>query len=126
MQQFLDSSPSDRISIVVDHREDKFFDDLFKSSGAYVDRRALDVGDFLCSARLVVERKTRADFESSVIDGRLFSQLPNLVSNYERVVIIVEGTKDDERCRVIVVFCITDCGFYLYIVLLNVLMGLTR
>jgi len=97
LQQFLDSAPPDRITIVVDHREDESFDDMFQSQGVHVDRRALDVGDFLCSARLVVERKTRSDFEQSVIDGRLFSQLPNLVSNYERAVVIVEGTKDDGR-----------------------------
>lgn len=65
--------------------------------GADVDRRALEIGDFLCSARLAVERKTRSDFEASVIDGRLFSQLPNLVLNYERVAIIIEGVSDEER-----------------------------
>jgi Fanconi anemia group M protein len=97
LQQFLDSFQSDKVNIVVDHREDEQFDLYFQEMGAYVNRRALDVGDFLCSARLVVERKTRSDFEQSVIDGRLFSQLPNLISNYERVVIIVEGVIDEER-----------------------------
>ena len=70
---------------------------MLEKMGAEVDRRVLDVGDFLCSARLAVERKTRADFEQSVIDGRLFSQLPNLVANYGRVVVVVEGVSDDER-----------------------------
>jgi Fanconi anemia group M protein len=99
LQQFLDSFESNRVSIIVDHREDEKFDLFFKDMGAYVDRRVLDVGDFLCSARLVIERKTRSDFEQSVIDGRLFSQLPNLVSNYERIVVIVEGVNDEERLR---------------------------
>ena len=97
MQQFLESPKSSRIRIAVDHREDEAFDTMLRSMGAEVDRRVLLVGDFLCSARLAVERKTRSDFEQSVIDGRLFSQLPNLVSNYDRVVIIVEGTVNDER-----------------------------
>jgi Fanconi anemia group M protein len=57
----------------------------------------LAVGDFLCSARLAIERKTRADFEQSVIDGRLFAQLPNLVANYGRAVVVVEGVADEER-----------------------------
>lgn len=99
MQQFLDSPESGKATIAVDHREDPVFDEILKGLGAHVERRALDVGDFLCSARLVVERKTRADFEQSVIDGRLFSQLPNLVSNYERVVVIVEGAKDEGRLQ---------------------------
>jgi Fanconi anemia group M protein len=97
MQQFLETEPNGRIRIAVDHREDELFDILFKRWDSEVDRRILEVGDFLCSSRLIAERKTRSDFESSIIDGRLFTQLPNLVANYERVVIIVEGTVDDSR-----------------------------
>ncbi|MDD5339804.1 MAG: ERCC4 domain-containing protein [Candidatus ainarchaeum sp.] len=97
MQQFLEKPPDGKVRIAVDHREDAHFDELFKSLGADVERRALSVGDFLCSARLAIERKTRSDFEQSVVDGRLFSQLPNLISNYERVVIIVEGTSGEGR-----------------------------
>lgn len=97
MQQFLESGQGGRIRIAVDHREDPLFDSIFKELGAEVDRRVLHVGDFLCSAHLAVERKTRSDFEQSIIDGRLFQQLPNLVSNYERVVVVVEGTADGER-----------------------------
>jgi Fanconi anemia group M protein len=97
MQQFLDPPDADHVTIAIDHREDELFDELLKEMGARVERRVLQVGDFLCSSRLAVERKTRADFEQSVIDGRLFSQLPNLVSNYERVVVVVEGVTDEER-----------------------------
>ncbi|MDD5172468.1 MAG: ERCC4 domain-containing protein [Candidatus ainarchaeum sp.] len=97
MQQFLGAPSDARVRVAVDHREDEIFDDLFKGMGAEVDRRLLDVGDFLCSSRLVIERKTRADFEQSIIDGRLFSQLQNLVSNYERAVVVVEGVTDVER-----------------------------
>ncbi|MBI5047022.1 hypothetical protein HZC07_04820 [Candidatus Micrarchaeota archaeon] len=93
----LDSSTSDKVQIAVDEREDELFDDFFISYGAKVDRRMLSVGDFICSARLAVERKTRADFEQSIIDGRLFQQLPHLIENYERVVVIVEGVTDSER-----------------------------
>jgi Fanconi anemia group M protein len=97
MQQFLEVATSDKVRIAVDHREDEIFDSFFKKWGAEVDRRVLDVGDFLCSFRVAVERKTRSDFESSIIDGRLFIQMPNLLKNYERVIIIVEGTSPDER-----------------------------
>ena len=97
MQQFLEPPKSDHLTIAVDHREDERFDRIFKEMGAHVERKVLQVGDFLCSARLVIERKTRPDFEQSVIDGRLFSQLPNLVSNYDRVVVVVEGFTEEER-----------------------------
>lgn len=97
MQQFLDSQAGGRVRVAVDHREDESFDGMLSSLGADIDRRVLAVGDFLCSARLAVERKTRQDFEQSVIDGRLFSQLPDLVANYERVVVVVEGVSDGGR-----------------------------
>jgi len=97
MQQFLVAQQEGRVVIAIDHREDEAFDAMLASFGASVERRNLDVGDFICSARLAVERKTRPDFESSVIDGRLFSQLPNLVANYPRAVVIVEGTSDEGR-----------------------------
>jgi ERCC4-type nuclease len=97
VQQFLEKSPDGKVRIAVDHREDAHFDELLKALGADVERRVLSVGDFLCSARLAIERKTRADFEQSVIDGRLFSQLPNLLANYERVVVVVEGSGDEGR-----------------------------
>ena len=83
----------------MDHREDERIDGMLRAFGARVDRRALDVGDFVCSARLVIERKTRADFESSIIDGRLFSQLPNMVSNYGRAVVLVEGESEGARIQ---------------------------
>ncbi len=91
MQQFLDTADSDSLRIIIDYRESKRFDDAFISLGAKVVRMSLDVGDFLCSARLVVERKERSDFEASIMDGRLFRQLENLKLNYERVVLLVEG-----------------------------------
>ncbi|MFA5077496.1 MAG: ERCC4 domain-containing protein [Candidatus Micrarchaeia archaeon] len=81
--------------ILVDTRE-RGFPDLFRALGAEVEEKMLEVGDFLCSEKTAVERKTRADFESSVLDGRLFRQLPNLCTNFENVVIIVEGERLEE------------------------------
>jgi Fanconi anemia group M protein len=77
--------------IVIDQREDHQFDDLLSSYNANIERKQLEVGDFLCSVRLVIERKTRSDFEQSIIDGRLFNQLKNLTDNFPRVAIVVEG-----------------------------------
>lgn len=99
MQQFLDPEKTDKVQIAVDHREDEDFDSILEEMGSLVKRTVLPVGDFICSARLAIERKTRSDFEQSIIDGRLFSQLPDLISNYERVVIIVEGEEEEGRIK---------------------------
>ena len=82
-----------RALIAVDTREDSIFQELLESHGAEVQISPLPVGDFICSDRTVIERKTRSDFESSVIDGRLFDQLSRLSSSYSRVILVVEGTE---------------------------------
>lgn len=80
-------------TIAVDSREENFFPQALKAMGAEVQVSSLPVGDFICSDRVVVERKTRSDFESSVMDGRLFDQLSRLCESYSRVILVVEGSE---------------------------------
>jgi Fanconi anemia group M protein len=82
----------------VDARE-RDFEELFLGMGAEVEERTLPVADFVCSDRVAVERKTRMDFEKSVVDGRLFEQLKRLGESYQRVVLVVEGEKGGEMLR---------------------------
>lgn len=81
--------------IIVDKRE-RTFPHLLSELGADMEEKMLEVGDFLCSEKTVIERKTRSDFETSVLDQRLFHQLSNLCSNFENVIIIVEGERQEE------------------------------
>ena len=83
--------------IIMDDRENKTLAEELIGLGANVVVKRLDVGDFILSERVIAERKTRADFESSIIDGRLFAQLKNLSENYPRVAIIVEGEVTEGR-----------------------------
>lgn len=84
-----------KAKIIVDKRE-RGFPELFLELGAEVEEKLLELGDFLCSEKTAVERKTRADFESSVLDMRLFHQLDNLRRNFENVIVIVEGERTGE------------------------------
>jgi Fanconi anemia group M protein len=59
--------------------------------GVLVKSETLQVGDFILSDRVVVERKEVDDFASSIIDGRLFQQAVNLKNAYPKPIIIVEG-----------------------------------
>jgi len=59
--------------------------------GVRVTPQSLPVGDYVISDRVVVERKTSADFASSLFDGRLFEQAGRLKEAYERPIVIVEG-----------------------------------
>ncbi|MFW9814245.1 MAG: ERCC4 domain-containing protein, partial [Candidatus Thorarchaeota archaeon] len=51
----------------------------------------LEIGDYVASEEVAIERKESNDFIQSLIDGRLFSQLSALRSAYRRPVLIIEG-----------------------------------
>ncbi len=51
----------------------------------------LSIGDYVVNPEIAAERKSIADFVSSVYDGRLFSQASSLASAYRKPYIIVEG-----------------------------------
>ncbi len=59
--------------------------------GAIVKPVRLLVGDFILSERVCVERKTAADFESSIIDGRLFNQAGELKNHFESPLVALVG-----------------------------------
>jgi len=50
----------------------------------------LSVGDYLLSDDVIIERKTISDLETSIIDGRIFSQLQNLLQ-VKKPGLIIEG-----------------------------------
>jgi ERCC4-related helicase/ERCC4-type nuclease len=58
--------------------------------GAALEARQLDVGDFVLSDRVVVERKGCADFVDSLVDGRLFDQL-KAIKAYPVPIVVLEG-----------------------------------
>jgi Fanconi anemia group M protein len=79
-------------TIIADTRE--FNSDVVRElsrKGIVVDSIQLDVGDYVLSERLAVERKEAGDFLSSLMDGRLFSQLKMLKSAYINPILVLEG-----------------------------------
>ena len=82
----------DQIVIYVDSREQNpAIANKLSSLGCDVRVKMLDVGDYVLSDAVVVERKTLSDFLQSIIDGRLFEQLVNMKTNYEKPLLLVEG-----------------------------------
>ena len=88
--------PSKEIKIVCDHRENasSVLSELSflstKDLKVNLLREQLSVGDYQISDDIVIERKTLADLETSIIDGRIFSQLQDL-SAIKRSSLIIEG-----------------------------------
>lgn len=68
--------------------------DLARASGDFdVRLEQLEVGDYLVDGGVLVERKTYADFATSLVDGRLFSQAAALARSPHRPVLLLEGPK---------------------------------
>lgn len=81
---------SSKITIISDYREKKV-NKLLEKLGAKINKMNLEIGDFIPSQRICIERKTHSDFISSIIDGRIFEQAKLLKENFEKPVIIIEG-----------------------------------
>ncbi|MCC7570968.1 hypothetical protein KO465_06530 [Candidatus Micrarchaeota archaeon] len=87
------------INIIADHREPKKILEKLEAIGSDVIIKQLELGDYLTSEKTVIERKTRQDFEQSIMNQRLFRQMSNLKENFENVIIIVEGTEPYLRLK---------------------------
>jgi ERCC4-related helicase/ERCC4-type nuclease len=81
--------------IVVDQREldSAIARDLSTREGIETRLETLAVGDYICSDRVVVERKTVEDFLSTLTgsDRSLFEQVGDAARHYSRPVVIIEG-----------------------------------
>ncbi|WP_440946335.1 DEAD/DEAH box helicase [Methanosarcina sp. T3] len=89
-----EENASESLRIVIDHRETKSgVAKTLDRLGMELSFAALEVGDYVVSDRLAVERKRTDDFTSSLIDGKrnLFAQLSDLARVYEKPVLIIEG-----------------------------------
>ena len=53
----------------------------------------LPIGDYFINGGVVVERKTYADFATSLVDGRVFPQAAALARSPHRPVVLLEGPK---------------------------------
>jgi Fanconi anemia group M protein len=84
--------PENKVLIIADYRENNnLVIDRLKDVGALVRTLPLKVGDFICSDRVCIERKSGNDFASSLIDGRLFEQAIEMKENFSKPIFLVEG-----------------------------------
>jgi Fanconi anemia group M protein len=86
------STFEEQITISVDHREyrSSVVQSLLKKN-VRIQPEQLDVGDYVVSSRIGIERKQVDDFLNSLVSGKLFSQLHKLRDAYPRPFLIIEG-----------------------------------
>lgn len=83
------------LKIVCDYREKG--NAVIKSlmdMGVKIDLKSLESSDYILSERVGVEYKTQKDFVDSIVDGRLLRQLKLLKDNFEKPIVVVEGSDD--------------------------------
>ncbi|TXT56611.1 MAG: ATP-dependent RNA helicase DeaD [Candidatus Thorarchaeota archaeon] len=86
------SKREDKITVIVDSRElSTGVARELARLGVVMKGESLEIGDYIVSEDVAIERKESNDFIQSMIDGRLFPQLSNLRSAYRRPVLIIEG-----------------------------------
>lgn len=86
------------IEIYVDHREIKSgIPSALEELGAEVIIKTLEIGDYHVSDDVIIERKTTSDFLHSIIDepGHLYGQLADMMRDYDRSILIIEGSQID-------------------------------
>jgi Fanconi anemia group M protein len=77
-------------TIIVDHREkNSLVSSILIENNVQIEWQQLPVGDYIIKG-IIVERKTYADLQASIITKRIFSQLGNLPK--EQSLLIIEGT----------------------------------
>jgi Fanconi anemia group M protein len=86
------------VEVVADQREldSAIARDLSRRDAIDVRLETLEVGDYVCSDRVVVERKSVSDFLDTLVGGdrSMFEQAGEMASHYARPVVIVEGEGD--------------------------------
>lgn len=85
--------PTNQVVVFADSREkNTSIIEFIEEMGAIVKPISLKVGDYICSDRVCVERKFSEDFINSIIDGRLFKQAEELRDNFEKPILLIEGS----------------------------------
>ncbi|GFO97290.1 Hef nuclease [groundwater metagenome] len=83
----------DKIKVFVDQREIRsHVARSLEKLGMDIVLKTMEVGDYVVSDRVGIERKTVEDFLSTLMDGRdLFGQISDLRRTFDRPLLIIEG-----------------------------------
>ncbi|MDG7046034.1 MAG: heavy metal resistance protein CzcA [Nitrososphaerota archaeon] len=79
-------------SLLVDNREiASDVPRLLTNMGVSIQYKQLEVGDYILSATVAIERKSIQDFITSLYDGRLFKQAKAIQEAYAKPLLLIEG-----------------------------------
>jgi len=89
-----DYETKEKPTIIADYREKG--NEVLKNliDKAEITLQQLSHADYILSPSVGIELKKKEDFVNSIIDGRLLEQLKNLKTQFQKPVLILEGTED--------------------------------
>ena len=84
-----------KIKLYVDYREkgNPIIKELLENN-VEINLDKLESADYLLSKDVAVEFKTQEDFIDSLLDGRIFLQIKELKQNFQKPVLLIEGSND--------------------------------
>ncbi|MEK6843030.1 MAG: ERCC4 domain-containing protein [Candidatus Micrarchaeota archaeon] len=87
-----DGKKQEGLEIILDDRELRSnVARLLFSRGIRLLPKRLEVSDFIINEQIAIERKSANDFESSIMDGRLFEQCKNMAANFSNPLLCIIG-----------------------------------
>ncbi|TFH29516.1 MAG: hypothetical protein E4G98_03705 [Promethearchaeota archaeon] len=78
-------------TLIVDERERREIRDLLIQSSLNIRIETLDLGDYLISNDIVIERKRGDDLAGSLCDTRFFTQLTHMAAQYNTPILLLEN-----------------------------------
>lgn len=91
-QKQLSKFENENIRVVIDHREVRSqVARALEKLGTEIEVKTLEVGDYVISERIAIERKSAEDFVNSLLNNTLFEQISNISRSYEKPVLLIEG-----------------------------------
>lgn len=88
------------LRVIMDDREPETIERLLKRDGLLVERRRIEVADYLIGMDVCIERKTLEDFLRSIYDGRIFNQIEEMKECCDTLIVVIENFfRLDSRVR---------------------------
>jgi len=91
---------TDRPKVIVDLREfNSALPSAIYRAGIDLQLATLEVGDYVLSPEICIERKSHSDLEGSLQSGRVFKQIDQMLRHYKNSVLLVEGSSRNVQLK---------------------------
>ncbi|MCM1987542.1 DEAD/DEAH box helicase [Methanococcoides seepicolus] len=91
-QTGLSDFSDEEVTVVLDQREIRStVARSLEKLGLNIVVKTLEVGDYIVSDRVAIERKSAEDLVNSLLDRNIFRQISDLAGAYEKPILIIEG-----------------------------------